>query len=85
MDVVSLLDLAGLVFTGIVMKYPLPPGSGRGINAKELWSMNRHEWGSIHFYMAVVFVILMVIHIILHWTWVKHYIASVGRRRSFKQ
>jgi len=44
--------------------------------------MTRHEWGSIHFYLAVVFVVLMVIHIILHWTWIKCYVKSVGNQQS---
>ena len=31
----------------------------------------RHEWGGVHFYLAVIFAVLMLIHIILHWTWIK--------------
>ena len=42
--------------------------------------MTRHEWGSIHFYMAVVFVVLMIVHIVLHWTWIKHYVKSGFKR-----
>ncbi|MDD5458148.1 MAG: DUF4405 domain-containing protein [Phycisphaerae bacterium] len=94
-DLVSFLNLLGLIFTGYVMKYVLPPGSGgqgrlfhggagRGGNVKELWSMTRHEWGSIHFYLAVVFVFLIVVHIILHWKWVKCYIESLFRARRPK-
>ena len=88
LDLVSFLNLSGLVFTGFIMKYILPPGTGgvgrilhggtgRGVLYKELWSMTRHEWGSIHFYLAVMFVVLMIIHIILHWTWIKCYVKSV--------
>ncbi len=82
-DLVSFIDLLGLVFTGFIMKYILPPGTGglgrqlRGGHGREhieeLWSMTRHEWGSIHFYLAFLFVILMVVHIILHWSWIKNY------------
>jgi len=94
LDLVSFVNLSGLIFTGFIMKYILPPGtggmgrilhggSGRGINVKELWSMTRHEWSSIHFYLAVVFVVLMIIHVILHWTWIKCYVKSVVSQRSF--
>jgi len=86
-DLVSLFNLLGLAFTGFIMKYILPPGtgglgrqlhSGRGREPiKELWSMTRHEWGSIHFYLALVFVILMVVHLILHWSWLKNYFKSL--------
>jgi len=93
LDLVSFLNLLGLAITGFVMRYVLPPGtgglgrtlhgdSGRGINVEELWSMTRHEWGSIHFYLAVAFIVLMVIHIILHWTWIKCYVKSVVSRRT---
>jgi hypothetical protein len=88
LDLVSFLNLLGLTFTGYIIKYVLPPGtggtgsilnggSGRGIRVKELWSMTRHEWGDIHFYLAIVFVALMIIHIILHGKWIKYYVTSV--------
>lgn len=86
-DLVSFVGLLGLAFTGFIMKYILPPGTGgcgwllyggrgRG-QIKDLWSMTRHEWGSIHFYLALVFIILMVVHIILHWSWIKNYVKSL--------
>ena len=94
LDLMSFLNLLMLIFTGYVMRYILPPGSGglgriahggsgQGIHIKELWSMTRHEWGSIHFYLAVIFVVLMIIHIILHWKWITYYVKSVVSRKSF--
>lgn len=86
-DCAGFLNLVGLAFTGLIMKYVLPPGtgglgrrlhSGRGREAvKEFWSMSRHEWGRVHFYLAVFFVSLMIVHIILHWSWIKHYFKSL--------
>jgi len=86
-DVVSFINLLALAFTGFIMKYILPPGTGghgRGFRAgrgpgevKYLWSMTRHEWGYIHFYLAVLFVALIVVHIILHWSWLKNYFKSL--------
>jgi hypothetical protein len=92
-DFVAFLDLLALAFTGSIMKYILPPGSaghgqgfrgGRGFaEIKYLWSMDRHEWGGIHFYLAVIFAVLMLIHILLHWTWIKCYFKSLlGRSRN---
>lgn len=89
-DLISCVDLLGMTFTGIIMKYVLPPGSGGGgrgggggRHIKDLWSMTRHEWGSVHFYLALVFIVLMTAHILLHWTWIKSYVKSLfvsGRR-----
>jgi hypothetical protein len=80
-DLISFVDLACLAFTGSIMKWILPPGSGghgRGFRGgrtpgqiTELWSMTRHEWGNIHFYLAVGFIVLMIVHVILHWGWIK--------------
>lgn len=94
LDLMSFLNLLVLMFTGYVMRYILPPGtgglgrelhggSGQGIHVKELWSMTRHEWSNIHFYLAVIFVILMIVHIILHWKWITYYVKSVVSRKSF--
>jgi hypothetical protein len=86
-DLISFVTLVGMVLTGIIMKYILPPGTGacgigfRGGRGEEqvrdLWSMTRHEWGQVHFDLAVLFAILMVLHIILHWTWVKNYLSGL--------
>jgi hypothetical protein len=87
-DLVSFLNLLGLAVTGFIMKYILPPGTGglgrglhsgggRGEHIKELWSMTRHEWGRIHFYLAILFIILMFVHIVLHWGWIKNYFKSL--------
>jgi len=86
-DLVSLVDLLGMACTGFIMKYILPPGTG-GLSRlrhegpgrehiKELWSMSRHEWGRIHYCLALLFLALMVVHIILHWSWIKNYFKSL--------
>jgi hypothetical protein len=92
-DLVSFVDLVGLVFTGFIIRYILPAGSGgRGRalhdgqgaeHIKTLCGMTRHEWGDIHFYFAVAFIILLTVHMILHWAWIKNYVKSLlGLRRK---
>jgi len=86
-DLVSFLNLIWLVATGLIMKFVLPPGSGglgrelhegRGREPiKDFWSMTRHEWGDLHFYLALGFAVLMTVHIILHWSWIKNYFKSL--------
>ena len=86
-DLVAFLDILGLIVTGFIIKYILPPGSGgrgrmlrggrgAGEEIRSLCSMTRHEWGDIHFYFAVVFTALVVVHIVLHWGWIKAYVKS---------
>jgi hypothetical protein len=86
-DIVSFVDLVGMVLTGIIMKYILPPGTGGGgrevsggmgrEHIRELWSMSRHEWGSIHYCLALIFIVMMTAHILLHWDWIKNYFKSL--------
>ena len=86
-DLVSFVDLVGMACTGFIMKYVLPPGTGglgRQLHGgqgrehiEELWSMTRHEWGRIHYYLGLLFLALIVVHIILHWSWIKNYFKSL--------
>ncbi len=44
------------------------PGADR---VRQLLGLGRHDWGSIHFVLASVFVLVLVVHLVLHWTWIK--------------
>ncbi|MEX0844285.1 MAG: DUF4405 domain-containing protein, partial [Balneolaceae bacterium] len=47
--------------------YILPPGSG----SANIWGLTRHEWGDIHFWIAVIFAVTITVHLILHLPWIK--------------
>ena len=96
-DFISFLDLLVLACTGFIIEFILPPGTGGGggggfgyrggrgpaAEVKSLWSMTRHEWGKIHFHLAILFLILMLVHLVLHWTWIKCYVKSLfGSKKS---
>jgi len=86
-DLIGFVDLLLLAATGAIMRWVLPPGSGGGgrgfgfrggrglgpgsAQVQRLFGLGRHDWGSLHFILAVVFVLLIVVHIVLHWTWIK--------------
>ena len=55
-----------LISTGIIMFWLLPPGSGH----MEIWGMNRHGWGDIHFWVSVAFIVLIGTHLFMHWSWI---------------
>ena len=84
-DLISFVALLGMVITGISMMYVLPPGTGGGgfrggrgeETAAELLSLSRHEWGKIHYCLALLFIVLMTAHILLHWTWIKNCFKSL--------
>ena len=65
-DFILFIILINLAATGALIHFVLPHGS-RHIT---LWGMNRHDWGEVHFWLAVSMIILMLVHIILHWGWI---------------
>ena len=80
LDAAALAVFALLGSSGLVLRYLLPPGSGRlvtqgvGNRALErpvtlLWGMTRHQWGDIHFWLAVAFLAIIACHLALHWRW----------------
>lgn len=80
-DVLAFVGFLLLVSTGILLLYQLPPGSGRGHagvvgeQAQEktvslLWGLSRHEWGDVHFYIALGLLVVLALHLLLHWKWI---------------
>ncbi len=67
-DCILLGLLAGVVWTGLVMRYVLPPGF-RGCYGWTLWGLGRHDYGTIHYGLSVLMVLFSGIHLGLHWRW----------------
>lgn len=71
-DALLLLCLASIAGIALLIKYVLVPGYqrweiyGRNVGLF-LWGMDRHQWGTIHFTIGVIFIALLVLHILLHW------------------
>jgi len=77
--IVDLLAFSAFVFlttSGVLLRYVLPPGSGRFTT---LWGLGRHDWGAVHFWIAVVFLALLALHLVLHGRWL---LATVRGRAS---
>jgi len=54
--------------TGLLLAYRLPPGS-RGGHGLSALGWTRHEWGDLHYWISLAFLVLIVIHMALHWRW----------------
>ena len=78
-DLFTFIVLFAKIWTGLLVHYVLLPGQGRG-HALELWGLNRHEYGVIHFYLAIAMVALVVIHVWLHWSWLCNTIAVLLKK-----
>lgn len=82
-----------LFSTGCILRFVLIPGSGgmhgagHGVHASErsvtlLWGLTRHQWGSIHFWIAIAFLVLLSLHIFLHWNWIRCVVLGAPRDAS---
>ena len=83
-DLVSFCTFFALIVTGLVIYYVLPPcgnctggGCAEG-EAAALSGFGRHDFGAVHFYLALATVALVVVHVCLHWTWVCHTVCQLA-------
>ena len=66
-DVISFAAFVFLTVTGVLMRFVLPPGSG---HFSTLWGLDRHQWGTIHLWIAVALLCALAVHLVLHWRWI---------------
>lgn len=78
-DALALIGLVFLIATGLFLRYILPPGSGTSLS---VWGFTRHEWGDIHFWIAVFIITVVSIHLALHWRWIVCFLQNKPREGS---
>jgi len=70
-DIILFVLLTAIAFIGILMGFFIPKGPTANEADKYLWQLHRHQWGNIHLYLSLAFITFFIIHIILHWSWIK--------------
>jgi len=70
-DTLLFLCIVGIVFIGFLMGLVIPKGPTALESAKYFLGLHRHQWGNIHFYLSIAFTILVVIHLVFSWSWIK--------------
>jgi len=73
-DLLAALLFLGMIATGYILRFPLPPGTNK---SHILWSLSRHQWGEIHFWISLGLLVTMMIHLVLHWNWI---VTVIGKR-----
>jgi hypothetical protein len=80
-DAVAYAGIIVLATTGLMLRYQMPPGSGglhgmgsgAGAGSRPVtivWGLSRHEWGGIHYWVAIILLGVLAIHLALHWKWI---------------
>jgi len=67
LDIICFVVLLLVIISGFVLWFALPSGGGRGQGASEA----RSGWKTIHDYTGLVFTILILLHLVLHWNWIR--------------
>ena len=78
-DAVAFAGFVFLTTTGVLMRYVLPPGSRRFTT---IWGLDRHGWGNIHFWISIVFLSILSMHLQLHWRWAMNILTGKPREGS---
>lgn len=78
-DVLAFIGLILLLGSGLLIRYILPPGSGKSL---AIWSLTRHEWGEVHFWIAAFLIAVVTVHLVLHWRWIISVLENKPREGS---
>lgn len=71
-DTLLFLCIVSITIIGFLMGLVIPKGPASLESTKYFLGLHRHQWGNIHFYLSIAFVILVIIHLTLSWKWVKN-------------
>src|SRR5262249_3892938 len=75
-DLIAAAVMIGMLATGYILRFPLPPGSNKELT---LWGLTRHQWGDVHFWISLGLIAVILLHLCLHWQWIA---ISVKRKLS---
>lgn len=79
-DLIAAVLFLGMIATGYLLRFPLPPGSNKSL---VLWGLGRHQWGDVHFWISLALLATMTMHLLLHWNWIVTVVAKrCGRLKS---
>jgi hypothetical protein len=80
-DALLFICLGGMTLVGILMGFVVSTGPVSSGSSKYFLGLHRHQWGNIHAYLSIAFVVLTIIHIVLNWKWVKAKTSQIFKRK----
>ena len=82
-DLLGLLLFVPVAITGIVIFFVFPNGGFQGgrnpLYVDAYMGISRGDWVAVHDYLRMVFILLMAVHIALHWRYFLHIGRYLGR------
>jgi hypothetical protein len=69
-----------LVFTSVVAQFIFPPGTAAA--GWKLWGGGYAQWRDVQFGTLCAFTLAVLLHLMLHWSWVCGVVASTLKRNK---
>lgn len=86
-DFLAFIAFIVVAVSGLVIYFFLPDGVRQG-GYQEFWGLTKHVWSNMHDVWGIAFIILMLIHFILHLNWVicmtKSFFLKKTKKEEFK-
>jgi hypothetical protein len=80
LDTLLLIAFSILVWSAVIVRFVFPPAyDSRGWS---LWDLSLDDWLSVQFAMVAVLALGILIHVMLHWSWVCGVVASRASRNK---
>lgn len=70
-DTLMVLCMLGIILIGLLMAFVIPEGRLGAGQSKYFLGLHRHQWGDIHLYLSLAFTAVVVVHLLLAWTWIR--------------
>jgi hypothetical protein len=70
-DIGCLVTFIPSLISGIILYLVLPSGGGRGGGSGVYLGIARNNWLHMHNYTSLVFAALIIIHLVLHWRYLR--------------
>lgn len=68
-DFLVCISFIATAFSGVAIKLFMPSGVRQG-RLQEFLGMEKGIWLEIHDWFGILFIIIVLVHFILHWDWV---------------
>jgi hypothetical protein len=74
LDAALLVAFTAVCFAAVVVRFVFPPGPAAA--GWTLWGLDYDAWGGIQFALIAILAVGILVHVMLHWSWVCNVIAS---------
>jgi hypothetical protein len=70
-DVLMFISMLGIIVVGLLMAFAMASGPMVNESEKYFLGLHRHQWGTLHLYLSLFFIAMLILHLALEWSWVK--------------